>query len=196
MSQVLASPIAAPAPCRLTTAQILHSASTPSAWTSAAPTGVSLHQFTELLEHHLELTELELHRATTILTKQIKQALDGPATFRSIRALVTDPDRIATVDGQTALELCGFAWHQIRSQAADKADAALDGAERFGERTVLQLAVLRTIQCQIPWWGTQQWESRVNAWSRTVRFSSGLKRTVRCSPELVADDVLHEIITG
>jgi hypothetical protein len=196
MSQLLASPVAAPARRRLTTAQTLHQAATPSAGASAAPTGFSLHQFTELLDHHLDLTALELHRTTTILTKQIRQALGGPAKFRSIRALVTDPDRIATVDGQSALELCGFAWHQIRSQAADRADAALDGAEQFGEGTVLLLAALRAAQCHMPWWGTQQWETRVDDWSRTIRFASGLKHTVRCSPELVADDVLHEIITG
>lgn len=196
MSQILASPVATGSPCRLTTAQVLRRATTPAPGTSAAPTGVALHQFTELAELHLDLTPLELHRCTTILTKQIKQALGGPARFDAVRVLVTDPDRIATTDGRSALALCGFSWHQIRSHAADRSVAARDGAERFGERTVLQLAVLRTTVCQMPWWGTPQWETRVDAWSQGIRFAKGLKREVRYSPELVADEVLHEIIGG
>ena len=78
--------------------------------------------------------------------------------------------------------------------ANEPSRAALDGAYRFGEATVMRLAVLRTAESPLPWWGTPAWEQRVGAWSSTVRFAPRLKRSVRQSPELIDDDLLRRIL--
>jgi hypothetical protein len=194
MSQVLASQVA-PSPWRLSTTQI-DLGSLPQVSAIAAPIGISLHHFTELVSRHLDVTTVELHRVTTILTKQVSRVLGGPAVFESIRSLVTDPDRIAISDGRTAAELCGQEWAQVRSLAIDRADAAVEGANRYGEATVLQLAAFCTAAARLPWWGTQAWEDRVDAWARSIRFAPRLKRAARHAPELVDAAVLRSILGG
>ncbi len=148
------------------------------------------------MSKHLDVTTIELHRITTILTKQVSRVLGGPAVFESIRSLVTDPNRIAISDGRTAAELCGPDWDQVRSLAIDRADAAVEGANRYGEATVLQLAAFCTAAARLPWWGTQAWEDRVDVWARSIRFAPRLKRAARHAPELVDTTVLRSILGG
>lgn len=195
MSQVLASQVA-PSPWRLPTAQIVDLTSVPQVTAIAAPIGISLHHFTELVSKHLDLTRIDLHRITTILTKQVGRVLGGPAVFESIRSLVTDPNRIAISDGRTAAELCGPNWDQVRSLAIDRADAAIEGADRYSEATVLQLAAFCTATARLPWWGTQAWDDRVDAWARSIRFAPRLKRAARHAPEQVDAAVLRSILGG
>jgi hypothetical protein len=176
--------------------QVMQQANTTKLDDIAAPVGISLHQFTELVIDRVDTELIDLHRFTTILTKQVRQALGEADRFSSIRSLVTDPQRIATHDGRTASELCGENWTQVQSASDDRARAAIDGANRFGGETVMLLAELRTAESTRPWWGTREWEQRVDAWSNTVRFAPKLKREVRQAPELLADDLLLEIIGG
>ena len=193
MSHLLVSPVAS-APLRQTTAQLVRQVNATKISDVAAPVGVSLHHFTDTVADRLDLTLSDLHRITTILTKQIRRTLNGTDKFEAIRSLVIDPDRIATQDGRTAAELCGVHWSHVRIVANDRACAALDGAYRFGEATVIRLAVLRTAETPLPWWGTSEWEQRVGAWSSTVRFAPRLKRAVRQSPELIDEDLLRRIL--
>lgn len=195
MTYLLASP-AAPSQSRQTTAQLMQQASMTNLDSIAAPVGISLHQFTELVIDRVDAELIDLHRFTTILTKQVRQTLDDADRFGSIRSLVTDPQRIATPDGRTAGELCGENWTQIRLASDDRARAAIDGANQFGDNTVMLLAELRTAECDRPWWGTVEWERRVDTWSSTIRFAPKLKREVRYAPETLADDLLLEIIGG
>jgi hypothetical protein len=195
MPQLLASPVA-PTPLRQTTAQLVRQLGATKVSDIAAPVGVSLHHFTDLLTDRIDLAPTDLHRLTTVLTKQLRRPLNSPDRFESIRSLVIDPDRIATPDGRTAAELCGESWKQVRVVANDRACAAIDGANRFGEATVIRLAVLRTADTQLAWWGTPQWEQRVDVWSSTVRFAPRLKRAVRQTPELIDDELLNKILRG
>ena len=71
----------------------------------------------------------DLHRATTVLTKQVRRLLAGDHRLGAIRDTVTDPDRTAMPDGRTASALCGDAWSAVRSVAEDRSAAAVDGAE-------------------------------------------------------------------
>jgi hypothetical protein len=195
MTYLFASP-AAPTRWRQTTAQLMQQANTTKLNGTAAPAGIALHQFTELIIDRVDAELTDLHRFTTILTKQVRQALGDADRFSSIQSLVTDPERIATHDGRTASELCGENWTHIQSASDARARAAIDGAHRFGDDTVMLLAELRTAESERPWWGTNEWDQRVDDWSGTVRFAHKLKRQVRLAPELIADDLLFEIIGG
>jgi len=195
MTSLLASPVTAPQ-WPHTTAQLVRRANTTRVGNITAPIGISLHQFTELVVDRIDAEATDLHRCTTILTKQVQQTLGNADQFAAIKSLVTDPTRIATADGRTAAELCGESWNPIRLLSSDRACAAIDGARRFGGATVIALAALRTADCDRPWWGTEQWEQRVDAWSSTVRFAPKLKRAVRRTPELIDEDLLAEIIAG
>lgn len=195
MTPLLANPVPAAA-LRPTTAQMVRQLGATKISEVAAPVGVSLHHFTDPVMSRIDLTPTELHRVTTVLTKQLRRPLNRADKFEAIRSLVIDPDRIAAPDGRTAAELCGESWQHVRAVANDRACAAIDGAQRFGEATVIRLAVLRTADAQLAWWGTPQWEQRVDAWSGTIRFAPRLKRSVRQAPELIEDDLLHEIISG
>ena len=77
------------------------------------PAGIALHVFTEPLREHRAVPAAELHRATTVLTKQVKRLLTGDDRLAAIEALVTDPGRQATPDGRTAATLCGRAWPAV-----------------------------------------------------------------------------------
>jgi len=193
MTHALASHTA-PATWRPTTAQLVRRADVTKTDDNTAPLGISLHHFTDLVTDRIDLTALDLHRVTTVLTKQVRQALGGPNRFEAVRSLVIDPDRVATPDGRTAAEVCGESWSQIRRITDDRACEAIDGVCTFGEATVIQLAVLRATETRLPWWGTTEWELRVDRWAATLRFASRLKRAVRQTPEMVPDDVLRELI--
>ncbi len=179
-----------------TTAQLVIQARTRSSSDVSPVLGTALHQFTDVVIDQIDVETVDLHRFTTILTKQMQQAFRTRHKFVALRSLATDPRRIASPDGRTAADVCGSSWNKVRQVSNDRAVAAIDGAHRFGEATVIQLAVLRTAECEIPWWGSLEWEQRVDAWSKTIHFAPKLKRTVAQTPELVADDLLAELIGG
>jgi len=196
MPQLFVSSVATPtglAAWRPTTAQLVREVSS-NRQSAAVPAGIAIHHFTDLFDDRTDVPVVDLHRATTVLTKQVEQALAGRRALEQIRLLVTDPHRIATPDGRSASEFCGAHWPQFLQVAGGRAEAAVEGAGRFGQSTVMQLAALRTASATQPWLGTAQWANRVDVWARNTRFHPKLKRTVRTSPELLDDDLLLELI--
>lgn len=157
--------------------------------------GVALHHFTELADD-VELDVVTLHCATTILTKQVADRLRGPAPWPAIRRLVTDPHRVATPDGATVEVLCSSTWASIRHQAGRRATAAVEGVARFGADAVTRLASLRGHQSTAPWWGTEAFEHRIDAWLGDARLSPVLAASLRRAPEQAPADVLHDILCG
>jgi hypothetical protein len=158
--------------------------------------GLALHHFTELIDELIELDPIELHRATTVLTKQITRALATPEPLSAVRELVTDPLRPATIDHQTARQLCGeTAWATLRDLADARAASAIDGVETFGESAVLHLAATRAVRPRCTWWGTAGWTLRVDAWADDNELATGSRRALISAPEYVDDEVLREIVT-
>ena len=196
MPQLFVSSVATPiglATWRPTTAQLVREVSS-NRQAEAVPAGIAIHHFTDLFDERTDVSLAELHRATTVLTKQVEQALLGQRALDRIQKLVVDPQRIATPDGRSASEFCGAHWPQFIEVAGGRAEAAVEGADRFGQSTVMQLAALRTASATQAWWGTTEWANRVDAWTRSVWFRPKLKHTVRTSPELLDDDLLLDLI--
>lgn len=160
---------------------------------TVAAVGVALHHFTEPLGLD---PELDVHRATTVLTKQARPLIDRPDGLAAIRELVTDPRRVAVPDGRTAIELCGSAWDDVRTVALDRANSACQGAETFGQMALLNLAVIRGVNTQHPWWGTTAWNRHVDAWTATRSPSRRQRNSVLADPELAPDDVLLDILSA
>lgn len=160
------------------------------------PAGIALHVFTEPLRDHVRIGTVDLHRATTVLTKQVKRLLSGDDRLPSIAALVTDPSRQATPDGRTAAQLCGRAWPAVRAVATERSAASIDGAEAFGETAILRLAATRAAAPACRWWGTTGWVELVERWAsdashaQSRRLVTSLLRT----PELVADEILESVL--
>jgi len=130
------------------------------------PVGISLHYFTDPARAHCTISITELHRATTVLTKQVKGVLTGNDRLEAIRGLVTDPHRTALPDGTTVRDLCGEAWTAVRSIADQRAAAGVEGAVTFGEAAILRLAATRAAMPQCPWWGTRGWTLLIDNWAR------------------------------
>lgn len=160
---------------------------------TVAAVGVALHHFTEPLGLD---PELELHRATTVLTKQARPLIDRPDGLAAIRVLVTDPDRVAVPDGRTAADICGPAWDDVRAVALDRANSACEGAETFGQMALLNLAVIRGVNAQHPWWGSTAWNRHVDAWTAKRSPSRRQRNSVLADPELAPDDLLLDILSA
>ena len=159
------------------------------------PVGISLHYFTDPTRNHCVVSACDLHRATTVLTKQVKAVLTGEQRLERVRALVTDPHRVALPDGRTARQFCGSGWPAVRAIADHRAAAAVDGAITFGEAAILRLAATRAAMPQCPWWGTRGWTLLVDAWAR---HGNGVGRRsmapLMLTPEEATDDVLTAIL--
>jgi hypothetical protein len=160
---------------------------------TVAAVGVALHHFAEPLGLHLHL---DLHRATTVLTKQARPLIDRPDGLQAIRELVTDPLRVATPDGRTAAEFCGAAWRDVAAVAFDRATSACDGAATFGQMALLNLAVIRGVNAPQPWWGTEAWGRQVEAWADRHSPSRRQRNSIETSPELAPDDVLLDVLSA
>jgi hypothetical protein len=158
---------------------------------TVAAVGVALHHFVEPLG---SAPDLELHRATTILSKQARPLIDRPDGLAELRELVIDPRRVATPDGRTAAEYCGDAWEDVRAVALDRATSACEGAETFGPMALLNLAVIRGVNSRHPWWGTVAWDQQVDAWAASRPHRQ--HHSVRADPELTPDDVLLEVLNA
>lgn len=174
------------------TAEMIARAHEPADRATMAAVGVALHHLTEPLNAPLGI---ELHRATTVLTKQARPLIDRPEGLEEILALVTDPDRAAMPDGRTASELCGRWWPDIAATASKRAASACEGAEAFGRDAVLNLAVIRGVNARRPWWGTTAWAWRVEEWFADYQMSARLHKSLLTAPEGVADDVLWDVLS-
>lgn len=158
--------------------------------------GLSLHLFTELARPHLDLSDTDLHRATTVLTKQVidtlaRQLAAGNDPLEAIMRLITDPARRAHPDGRTAAALCGDAWDAVRSAAFQRAEMTIRGAADYGVLPMLRLAATRAVTQQAPWWGTPAWRARLD---RHVAASPLEHLTLSAAPELVPDDTLLDLV--
>lgn len=177
-----------------TTAQLLQLLESSDGHLDLVPVGVALHHFTEPARAELDLTAVDMHRATTILTKQVKRVLADEQPLATIRILVTDPRRIAAADGRTVEQLCGDAWPQIRAIASDRAEAALEGASAFGEAAVLRLAATRAAVPGSPWWGTRGWVEMIDRWISDSPVGRRSIAALLDAPENVEDAVLAEVL--
>lgn len=158
--------------------------------------GLSLHLFTELVREHLDLADTDLHRATTVLTKQVidtlaRQLTTGKDPLEAIQRLITDPARRAHPDGRTAEELCGAAWSAVRTAAFQRAEMTIRGALDYGVVPMLRLAATRAVTQQAPWWGTPAWRARLE---RHVAASPLEHLTLSAAPELAPDDTLLALV--
>jgi hypothetical protein len=158
------------------------------------PAGTALHVFTEPLRDHAHLTDVELHRATTVLTKQVKRLLTGDDRLVAVRDLVTDPGRQALPDGRTAAMLCGRAWPAVAAIAAARSAASIDGAAAFGETAILRLAATRAAAPSFPWWGASGWAELVERWAADEAHPRRLVASLLRNPELVADEILESVL--
>ncbi len=156
--------------------------------------GLALHYFTEIVRELEPIAPVELHRATTILSKQTGRLLADHGSLDEIHALMTVNDRIATADGRTVEQFCGAIWPTVRSLAAERCVSAIDGANSFGETAVLHLAATRAVQPRCVWWGTDGWAKRVDEWSASTRAGRRLVSMLKTAPEHVDDDVLSDVI--
>lgn len=158
--------------------------------------GLSLHLFTELARHQVDMSDTDLHRATTVLTKQVidtlaRQLATGNDPLEAIMRLITDPDRQAHPDGRSASALCGDAWGTIRSAAFQRAEMTIRGAADYGVVPMLRLAATRAVAQQAPWWGTPTWRARLE---RHVPVSPLDHLTLSAAPELAPEGTLLDLV--
>lgn len=180
---------------RVTTAQLLERTSSAGAQPGAlAPVGLALHHFTDTIIDRNVINNVELHQATTVLTKQAQRCLEGDDWLRAIRALVIDPDRPALGDGRTAQQVCGAAWPSVLHVALQHSNLALNDAARYGDATILKLAVLHGCRTNALWWGTAPWQRRVDEWSARHGAGRRTHEVLASSPEHVDRDVLAAVI--
>jgi hypothetical protein len=159
--------------------------------------GLALHLFTEIVRHQVDLSPTDLHRATTVLSKQMMDTLtrhNDHDALRAVLRLVTDPEREAHPDGRAAAELCGEAWPAVRTAAYDRAEQNIKGATDFGVVSMLRLAATRAVAQQAPWWGTPEWRARLTEFV-TANPSGPLEHlTLGSAPELAPEASLKTII--
>lgn len=171
-----------------TTAEVIHRTDATVARPVYAGVGVALHHFTDLLP--ADVDALSLHRATAVLTKQVCELVEEEDVLDRIRRLVTDPDRPALPDGTTAQQFCGASWPEVATAARSRAEASLLGSEEFGAGAILNLAVVRGVGAERPWWGTPMWRDRVAALAEGFVSADGRAALLR-EPELVDDALLR-----
>lgn len=204
MTQVLEAPTttaSAPRPTAAT-ATVIRSAVESTELDALVAVGLALHLFTELADRHTKVGQTDLHRATTVLTKQISEALARHSAnegreqeaLRSVLRLVTDPNREALPDGRTASQLCGAAWPSVRTDAYTRAEQSIRGAADFGVVPMLRLAATRAIVHQAPWWGTPEWRSRLARYVSRNDVTPVEHLTLGSAPEFASDTALLAIV--
>ena len=176
-----------------TTAQLIRRTDATIARPLFAALGMALHHFTEVLDG--EVDELELHRATTVLTKQVCGLMDDEHPLVAIQQLVTDPGRNAMPDGRPAAELCGDMWDDVRDVATRRSAASCEGAEEFGGEAIINLAVVRSVGATEPWWGTQAWRERVERLPAELISPDERTRLLERA-ELADDELLSLVLHG
>lgn len=186
-------PIAAPP---TTAAAVLYAAQCPDLDELIA-VGLALHLFTEIAYGRVDLSVTELHRATTVLTKQVLDALIHHVEQDPLRAvlhLVTDADRESMPDGRTACDLCGFAWPAVRNAAFMRAEQSIRGAIDFGVEPMLRLAASRAVVDPTPWWGTPVWRERLTEFQSCHTLGALEHLTLGAAPEYAPEHSLLAIV--
>ncbi len=178
---------------RLSTAQVLARQALTVDRLLTASVGIAVHHLTDQLTDH---DAAEQHRATTVLTKQIRSIIDSDDALERVQQLVVDPQRRALSDGRTAEALCGRSWHEIAGIAGHRASLARRGAEDFGVDAIVNLAFVRALDATRPWWGTTRWTGRVDDWFEHHSFRTRLHHQLLASPEEVPDDILWDVFTS
>jgi hypothetical protein len=180
-----------------TTAAVIRSAVEGNELDDLIAVGLALHLFTELVHREVDLPLTDLHRATTVLTKQLSATLSRhplDAAFRRVLRLVTDPERPAHPDERTAGELCGPAWPAVRTAAYGRAEQSIRGAHDYGVVPMLRLAATRAAAHRSPWWGTAAWRARLSAYLDTEAPGRFEQLTLGDSPEHAPEDCLLAIV--
>jgi hypothetical protein len=162
--------------------------------TVIASLGFALHHLSDALTG--SIGELDLHRATTIMTKQIAQIIQADDAVSQIGQLACNPDRVAMPDGRTAAELCGSLWNDVANASHERAVAASDGVLAYGNDAVINLAMVRGAQGTTPWWGTSMWAQIVNDWFDESMPSPRLRTALKHYPEQVDDAVVAAVLAG
>jgi hypothetical protein len=188
---------AEPPPLGPATATVIRHAVESSDLDDLVAVGLALHLFTEIVARHVGLSMVDLHRATTVLTKQVNEALVRHSehdALRTVLRLVTDPERAAHPDGRTARELCGNAWPAVRHDAFTRSEQSMQGAVDFGVVPMLRLAATRAIVHQEPWWGTPVWRSRLTDYL-TINATTPVEHlTLGSAPEYASETSLVAIV--
>lgn len=190
----VASPAERPVSC-LTTAQLLER--TKSGGVRArelAPVGFALHHFTDIIIGRDVMSHVELHQATTILTKQLQRCLAANDWLQGVQTLVTDPDRPALGDGRTAQQACGVAWQAVLDVAKQRSDLETHEAARYGDTAILMLAALHGCGTDTLWWGTASWRLRVYDWTARHSVGARTRSMLTASPEHVDQETLAAVI--
>lgn len=186
-------PVAAPP---ATAAVILYAAQRPDLDELIA-VGLTLHLFTEIVGARVDLSVIDLHRATTVLTKQVLGALIHHGErdpLRDVLRLVTDGDRESMPDGRSAEELCGLDWPAVRNAAFVRAEQSIRGAVDFGVEPMLRLAAARAVVAATPWWGTPVWRERLTAFQASRPLGTLEQLTLGSAPERAPESSLLAIV--
>jgi hypothetical protein len=159
--------------------------------------GLALHLFTEIVHDRVDLSVTELHRATTVLTKQVLDVLIHHAerdALRTVLRLVTNRERESLPDGRTAFDLCGDAWPTVRCAAYSRAEQSIRGAADFGVEPMLRLAASRAIVDPTPWWGTPAWRERLSDYQSSNTMGALEHLTLGTAPEYAPEESLLAIV--
>ena len=158
--------------------------------------GLALHLFTEIVYGRVELSVTNLHRATTVLTKQVIASLIHPGEHDPLHAvlqLATDPARESMPDGRSACDLCGLAWPAVRNAAFLRAEQSIRGAADFGVEPMMRLAASRAVVASTPWWGTPAWRDRLTRLQSSHTMGSLEQLTLGTAPEYAPEASLLAI---
>lgn len=186
-------PIAAPP---TTAATLLYAAQRPDLDDLVA-VGLTLHLFTGIVTGRVELSVTDLHRATTVLTKQVRDTLVHHGEHDPLRAvlrLVTDAGREAMPDGRSASGLCGLDWPAVRNAAFARAEQNIRGAVDFGVEPMLRLAASRAVVDPTPWWGTPAWRQRLNEFQASHGLGALEHLRLGAAPEHAPEQSLLAIV--
>jgi hypothetical protein len=159
--------------------------------------GLTLQYFTEPLRGAMAIDAAQLHRVTTVLSKQIDAELRRGGAMSGVHGLVTDPDRRVANDHRTVSEMCGRAgWEAVSTATRARIALAERDAAAYGETAILRLASTRAAMPDRPWWGTLQWIEAVERWAASRRGSSSLVTALHGAPESVDADTLDSVLSG
>lgn len=156
--------------------------------------GLAVHLFADPLRDAVRITPSELHRATTVLTKQIAAVLDGDDRLRAVHHLVVDPTRLAVADGRNVEQFARTGWPLVRDVAEQRATVAIESAPVYGETALLRLAATRATGPDARWWGTPTWSDAVERWVESSGASRRLADRLLSQPEAVSDAALAAVI--
>lgn len=159
--------------------------------------GLTLHLFTEIVHARVDLSVTDLHRATTVLTKQVLDALIHHGErdpLRDVLRLVTDGDRESMPDGRSAETLCGLDWPAVRNAAFLRAEQSIRGAVDFGVEPMLRLAASRAVVAATPWWGTPVWRQRLGEFQAGHAMGALEHLTLGNAPEHAPEHSLLAIV--